>query len=178
MTTTILVIDNSEDDQHLYRQTFNDSDTSFSLIMVTSAEAGLGLIADTSPDVKRPDLILLDCNLPDLDGLGFIRRVSTCSPVPVPIIMLDKHDNVAAVEVINNGAGDYIVKDVEGCYLRRLPGAVARVMGAHKQRQRTQRMRLETETLLLRNQRLMQDSMDGIHVLDMQGRLRARNFLV
>jgi CheY-like chemotaxis protein len=67
MNLTILVIDDSEDDQRLYQRAFRDFDGSLNLAMAQSAEAGFARNADTSPDSKRPDLILLDYNLPDMD---------------------------------------------------------------------------------------------------------------
>ena len=71
MTATILVIDDSEDDQRLYRRAFKDFDCI--LEIASTAQAGLARIADA--DSKRPDLILLDYNLPDMDGLSFIKRL-------------------------------------------------------------------------------------------------------
>jgi PAS domain S-box-containing protein len=165
MTTTILVIDDSEDDQRLYRRAFKDFESSFNLVMTSSAEAGLARIADA-----KPDLILLDYNLPDMDGLSFMKRLAASSDNAIPIVMLTGENSVAvAVEAMKRGADDYLVKDTEGVYLRLLPGVVGRVMDSYVQRELNLRLQKETETLLRRNQILMQNSMDGIHVLDIQG---------
>ncbi len=192
MTTTILVVDDSEDDQRLYRRAFKDFDCV--LEMASTAEAGLARIEVTSPDSKRPDLILLDYNLPDMDGLSFIKRLVEFSDIPVPvsipipipvpipisipipIVMLTGENNAAvAVEAMKHGVYDYLVKDTEGLYLRLLPDLIGRVMAAHAQREQVVRLQQETEALLHRNRTLMQNSMDGIHVMDMRGNIVEAN---
>src|SRR4051795_8126268 len=58
---------------------------------------------------ERPDLVVLDIGLPDIDGFEVCRRIRTRSQVP--IIMLtardDEVDRVAGLEV---GADDYVAK--------------------------------------------------------------------
>ena len=99
MTTTILVVDDSEDDQRLYQRAFKDFDCFFSLVMTSSAEAGFARLADL-----KPDLILLDYNLPDMDGLSFMKKLAEYSDTPIPIIMLTGESNAAvAVEAMKNG---------------------------------------------------------------------------
>jgi PAS domain S-box-containing protein len=171
MTTTILVIDDSEDDQRLYQRAFKDFELSFNLVMTSSAEAAFARIADVSPD-----LILLDYNLPDMDGLSVMKRLADYSDTPIPIVMLTGEGSTAlAVEVMKRGADDYLVKDTEGRYLRLLPGVVERVLTSYAQRKHIQQLRRETEVLLHRNHALMQNSMDGIHVMDIQGNLVEAN---
>ena len=170
MTETVLIVDDSEDDQLLYRRALKDFD--YELIPALSAEAGFAHLSQS----KRPDLILLDYNLLDMDGLSFMKRLAEYSATPIPIIMLTGESNAAvAVEVMKHGADDYLVKDTEGRYLKQLPGVVGRVIAAHAQREQTKRLRQETEALLLRNQALMQNSKDGIHIMDMHGNLVEAN---
>jgi DNA-binding response OmpR family regulator len=58
---------------------------------------------------RRPDLILLDLNLPGLDGLDVCRRVRRVSDVP--IIMLTARGEVdERVEGLEAGADDYLPK--------------------------------------------------------------------
>ena len=171
MNTTLLVIDDSEDDQLLYQLAFRDFDSFINLVMASSAEAGFALVAEV-----KPDLILLDYNLPGMDGLSFTKKLSAYSDSPIPIIMLTGQDNAAiAVDAMKNGVDDYMVKDIEGRYLKLLPGVVGHVMAAHAQREQTRRLQQETDALLRRNQILMQNSKDGIHIMDMQGNLVEAN---
>jgi len=48
-------------------------------------------------------------------------------------------------------------------------------MASYTQQEEARRLRQKTETLLLRNQALMQNSMDGIHIMDAQGNLVEAN---
>jgi PAS domain S-box-containing protein len=169
MTATILIIDDNEDDRHLCQRALEDFGCHMEL--VSTAEAGLAHIA-----LAKPDLILLDYNLPSMDGLGFMKQLAKYSDTHIPIIMLTGVDSAAvAVEAMKHGADDYLTKDIEGRYLTLLPGVVARVMAAHEQHEQIRQLRRETEALLHRNRVMMQNSMDGIHVMDMDGNIVEAN---
>ena len=169
MTITILAIDDSEDDQQLYRRAFKDVDCR--LVMASSAKAGFICMAD-----MRPDVILLDYNLPDMDGLGIMKVFAGFSDKPAPVIMLTgEGSEQVAVEVMKSGANDYLVKDTAGQYLRLLPGMIERAVASHVQREQNQKLLRETARLLRRNQLLMQNSVDGIHVMDIGGNIVEAN---
>jgi two-component system KDP operon response regulator KdpE len=59
--------------------------------------------------VHRPNLLLLDLVLPDLDGLELIRRVREWSGVPIIVLSVvsDEQEKVAALDA---GADDYLTK--------------------------------------------------------------------
>lgn len=58
---------------------------------------------------ELPDLLVLDLNLPRLDGLGVCRRVRAESEVPIIILSVRDGDE-AVVRGLEMGADDYIVK--------------------------------------------------------------------
>jgi two-component system KDP operon response regulator KdpE len=60
-------------------------------------------------DANRPDLILLDLGLPDLDGVEVIRRVLRDATTPIIILSArgDERDRIAGLEA---GADDYLGK--------------------------------------------------------------------
>jgi two-component system KDP operon response regulator KdpE len=75
--------------------------------VVREAESGsLGLQAVAT---MRPDVVLLDLGLPDIDGLTVLRRLREWSQTPVLVLTVrdSDEDNVAALDA---GADDYVTK--------------------------------------------------------------------
>ncbi len=79
------------------------------------ARTGLNLLQDP-PGGHRPDLLILDLMLPDMDGLEVCRRVRALPPPlgQVPVLMLtakgDPMDRIIGLEL---GADDYLPKPFE-----------------------------------------------------------------
>lgn len=61
----------------------------------------------------HPDLIILDVQMPDIDGFQVCQRLKTINETePIPIIMLTRHDDRQnALLGLKSGAVDYIPKD-------------------------------------------------------------------
>lgn len=60
---------------------------------------------------KRPSAITLDYSLPDFSGDEILRRILKILP-DVPVIIISGQEDIStAVELLRNGAYDYIVKD-------------------------------------------------------------------
>lgn len=57
----------------------------------------------------KPDLVLLDLGLPDLDGTELLRMIRAVSQVPVIVITARGTDDVV-VRTLDAGADDYLVK--------------------------------------------------------------------
>lgn len=57
----------------------------------------------------RPDIVLLDLGLPDLDGVEVIRRVREWSQVPIIVISVRDSDD-EKVRALDAGADDYLIK--------------------------------------------------------------------
>lgn len=163
---TLLVIDDNEDDQRLYQRAFRGRDE-FVLIPVMNAEAGLHAIAE-----RAPDLILLDYNLPGMDGMAFLARFAGGAPPPIPVIMLTGEGNeTLAAQALKEGAADYLVKHVDGRHLRLLPLVVEQVI-----RERDNRAAMaKAESDLIRQRELTDAILDTtaalILVLDRAGRV-------
>ena len=78
----------------------------------------------------KPDCVLLDYHLPDLNGLEFLSALrNDLGDIPVPVLMLTGADSASvAVEAMKRGAQDYLVKDVNRQYLELLPTVIERVL--------------------------------------------------
>ena len=57
----------------------------------------------------QPDLILMDLDLPDKDGIEVMQGVRKCSMTPILILSIPNHD-IDIVEALDSGANDYIAK--------------------------------------------------------------------
>ena len=57
----------------------------------------------------RPDLVILDLGLPDLDGLGVLDGIRGWNSVPV-IVLSARGDAADKVAALNSGADDYVTK--------------------------------------------------------------------
>ena len=75
----------------------------------------------------RPDVVLLDLGLPDLDGVAVLKRLREWSRVPVIVLSVRdrEEDKIAALD---NGADDYVTKPfTTGELLARLRAALRHV---------------------------------------------------
>jgi DNA-binding response OmpR family regulator len=78
------------------------------------------------------DVLMVDQQMPGKGGLEVLRTLATWGALPPTIMVTGHGDEAIAVEAMKLGAGDYVVKDVDGRHLTLLPTVVARVV--HQQR--------------------------------------------
>jgi two-component system KDP operon response regulator KdpE len=76
-------------------------------------------------DAERPDLILLDLGLPDLDGSAVVRHVRRDATTPI-LILSARADERVKVATLEAGADDYVTKPFGMDELRARVGAVLR----------------------------------------------------
>jgi len=72
-------------------------------------EAGTGQDAIVKSALQRPDLIILDLGLPDMDGLEMLKRLREWSQIPVIILSVRDSDR-DKVGLLDAGADDYLTK--------------------------------------------------------------------
>lgn len=76
-------------------------------------EAADGEEAISKIESLKPDILLLDVNMPHMNGLEVTKRLKADN-TPVKVIILTIHDDESYVfEVIKSGADGYILKDIE-----------------------------------------------------------------
>ena len=72
-------------------------------------EAATGRDALRSVEEDRPELVLLDVGLPDLDGYAVLREIRAFSGVPV-IMLTARDEAIDKVRGLEAGADDYVAK--------------------------------------------------------------------
>ncbi len=98
----ILIVD---DEAAILRLLHTSLDTGeFSLHEAESGHAALAAAVGV-----KPDLILLDLGLPDLDGVEVIRRIREWSPVPIIVLSVREREG-DKIEALDTGADDYLTK--------------------------------------------------------------------
>ncbi len=101
MRKTLLIIDDEKDIGAMLKQYFELKDYTVML-----AENGLAGIEKAA---KQPDLILLDINMPDVDGIEVCRRIRDVVACPILFLTarVEDQDKLAGFAA---GGDDYIVK--------------------------------------------------------------------
>ena len=97
----------------------------FEVLEAATGESAIVLAAD-----RRPDVVILDLGLPDLDGLDVLRQLRAFSDVPV-IVLTARDEQSEKVRSLDAGADDYVTKpfDTEEL-LARIRAALRRVPNA------------------------------------------------
>lgn len=73
------------------------------------SEASNGETALQAIAFNRPDIVILDLGLPDLDGIEVTRRTREWSKVPIIILSVREHEN-DKISALDAGADDYLTK--------------------------------------------------------------------
>ncbi|MGE0120064.1 MAG: response regulator [Dongiaceae bacterium] len=72
-------------------------------------EAATGAEALEQARRGKPDLVILDLGLPDIDGIEIIRRLRAGSQVPI-VVLSSRGDEKGKVAALDLGADDYVTK--------------------------------------------------------------------
>jgi len=105
-TTTVLLIEDNAGDARLLREMFREESSHHTqLTLVGSMSAAEARLEDPTIDV-----ILLDLGLPDAQGLGAVRRAHAAAPRIPLVVLTGLDDDTMAVQALQEGAQDYLVK--------------------------------------------------------------------
>ena len=99
---TILVVDSNPQTQKMMTIVLDEAD--FTLVDCLTGKQAAHLALST-----KPNLILLDLNLPDMQGIDLLMALREWSEVPIIVLSARAQDS-DVVEALNIGANDYVFK--------------------------------------------------------------------
>jgi two-component system OmpR family response regulator len=122
MSRTILIVD---DDPHI-RELLAFALAKAGMATLDAGDGEEGLAKATS---HRPDLVILDINMPRMDGLEVCRRLKAVGDVPV-LFLSSRDDEIDRVLGLELGADDYVVKPFSPREVVARVGAILKRAGA------------------------------------------------
>ena len=93
--------------------------------MEVTAEAGTGAEAIRLARECRPDVIVMDISMPDVNGIDATRSITAESPLVRVLALSMESDRRFVVEVLKAGANGYVLKDAAFAELAPATRAVA-----------------------------------------------------
>ncbi len=159
-THSILLVEDNPADAELVRERLKDASgmSPFHITRVSTLKEALTILHTTPFDV-----ILLDLNLPETNGLETLKRIrSANSAIPLVVLTVNE-DEPLALEAIKLGAQDYLPKSSMNAVL------LSRILHYAIEREKNERIRRDSE----RKYRLFVDGATGLAfiMLDLEGNI-------
>lgn len=109
----VLVVEDDVFQHQILKQVF--ANMHLDLVFVTTGTEALASLRK-----QRPDLVLMDVYLPDIDGVETVRRIKSIEQFAnIPIVMITGHsERAVVVESLKAGASDFAVKPYDKEILR------------------------------------------------------------
>ncbi|MEQ8612360.1 MAG: response regulator, partial [Parvibaculum sp.] len=108
MTQAILIVDDDPAQRRILEEVVNRD--GYRAIPVESGEAALAYLE--GPSGADISLVVLDLVMPGIDGMEVLKRVHPAKP-NLPVIVLTAHGGIeTVVNVMREGASDFVVKPV------------------------------------------------------------------
>ncbi len=114
----ILLVEDNEHDQTAFKRALGKSPTDFDITVCDKAEDAFDKL---SVNQDSFDLIIVDFDLPGMTGLDFYRRQQHLKNQPPFVMLTGAGSENLAVEALQAGMYDYIIKDPGRGYLKLLP---------------------------------------------------------
>ena len=129
----MLVIDDQKHLEDLMPEIF--ADMPIEVIATHDAEAALRLFRE-----NRPRLVLLGLHLQTANGMELLQQMSAIDPAVEVIVLSDEYSPGLAIEAIQSGAAEFLVKPVE---IENLRDRVARLIGTANKKRHTRELEAE-----------------------------------
>lgn len=117
MTVQVLLVEDSPGDVRLTQEAFREANMSIQIHVATDGVEAMAFLRQAPPhsDAPRPDLILLDLNLPKMDGrevLANIKADDNLKTIPT-VILTTSEAEADIVKSYQLQANSYLTKPVE-----------------------------------------------------------------
>jgi two-component system chemotaxis response regulator CheY len=114
MTMHALVVDDSATIRKVLRAYLER--LGFAVTVAADGRQGL----DCLKAMERPDVVLVDWNMPEMDGIAFVRAVrADAAHAAVPLMMVTTNGDLPhVVEALDAGANEYIMKPFTAAMMR------------------------------------------------------------
>ena len=100
--TTILIIEDDKTIQNFLKVTLKTQN--YNYIIAETGLSGLSLFY-----ANRPDLVLLDLGLPDIEGIEVLKQIRQNSSIPI-IVVSARSSETEKVMALDYGSDDYVTK--------------------------------------------------------------------
>jgi two-component system response regulator len=115
----ILLVEDNQDDEELTLRAFKTHHIADEIVVARTGEDALDFLFGTGPHAGRdpsvlPQLMVLDLNLPKLNGLGVLRRIRADDRVKLlrVVILTSSNDDQDVIHSYALGAASYVRKPV------------------------------------------------------------------
>jgi CheY-like chemotaxis protein len=114
---SILLVEDNAGDVRLTREALREADVSVELTAVPDGDQALAFLRNQGPyaDAQRPDLVLLDLNLPKKNGLEVLEEIKRDPELQqIPVIMLTTSSSARDIAACYaRGVNCYVVKPLD-----------------------------------------------------------------
>jgi len=76
-------------------------------------EAGNGIEAVTRYCDEKPDVVLMDITMPEMDGVAALRKIKSVDPDACVVMLTRMGQEAVVLEALDAGAKDYLVSPFE-----------------------------------------------------------------
>jgi diguanylate cyclase (GGDEF)-like protein len=151
----ILIVDDHEDNVELLRARLEA--WGYRTVCAMDGPQALRAVHES-----KPDLVLLDVMMPEMDGIEVARRIKADASLPfIPIILQTALDSVESkIEGLDAGADDYITKPIHFSELQARVRSLLRIKALQDELARRERDLAEMNDQLLRISRI--DGLTGV----------------
>ncbi len=113
VNTTILYIDDDQDDIEMLQRALEIIDSSYQLQVANDGQKGLELLAILKQQGRLPRLIVLDINMPRMDGkMTFMNIKADSELAAIPLVIFSTSNSAMDKLFFQNKQVEYITKPV------------------------------------------------------------------